>query len=187
MARPARRRCCLSRVNAPPLAVRDPDAEPGMEGMSIMRIRYLALAPLVLVAACGTSADPAATLDTVRMVEQAEVEAIAADDLDGVMRNYADDAVLVSPNSAPAEGAAAIRAAFQQMLADPSLEVELAPGPGWAAASGELAVTTATMRFTSTEPGAEAPTTMTVANQTTWRKADGAPWQIVSDYNAALP
>jgi len=152
-----------------------------------MRIRYLALAPLVLLAACGTGADPDATLDTVRLVEQAEIEAIRSDDLDGVMRNYAEDAVLVSPNSAPAEGAAAIRAAFQAMLADPSLKVELTPGPGWAAASGEMAVTTATLRFTSTEDGADAPTTMTIANQTTWRKADGAPWQIVSDYNAALP
>jgi uncharacterized protein (TIGR02246 family) len=152
-----------------------------------MRIRCLALAPLVLVAACGTSADPAATLDTVRLVEQAEIEAIRSDDLDGVLRNYAEDAVLVSPNSAPAAGAAAIRTAFEQMLADPSLEIELTPGPGWAAASGEMAVTTATMRFTSTEEGADAPTTLTVANQTTWRKADGAPWQIVADYNAAVP
>ena len=83
-----------------------------------MRIRYLALAPLVLLAACGTSADPEATLDTVRLVEQAEIEAIRSDDLDGVMRNYAEDAVLVSPNAAPAEGAAAIRAAFETMLAD---------------------------------------------------------------------
>jgi ketosteroid isomerase-like protein len=158
-----------------------------MEGISMMRIRYLGLAPLVLLAACGTGADPDATLDTVRMVEQAEIEAIRSDDLDGVLRNYAEHAVLVSPNAAPAEGAAAIRAAFETMLADPSLAVELTPGPGWAAASGELAVTTATMRFTSTEQGADAPTTINVANQTVWRKADGAPWQIVSDYNAALP
>ena len=149
--------------------------------------RYLMLAPMALLAACGTGGDPEATLDTVRLTEQAEVEAIASDDLDGVMRNYADDAVLVSPNAAPAKGAAAIRAAFEAMLADESLAVELTPGPGWAAASGELAVTTATIRFTSTEEGADAPTTMTVANQTTWRKADGAPWQIVADYNAALP
>jgi uncharacterized protein (TIGR02246 family) len=149
--------------------------------------RFLALAPLALLAACGTGADPEATLDTVRLTEQAEVEAIAADDLDGVMRNYADDAVLVSPNSAPAKGSAAIRAAFETMLADPSLAFELTPGPGWAAASGDLAVTTSTIRFTFTEAGADAPTTATVANQTTWRKADGAPWQIVADYNAAVP
>jgi len=149
--------------------------------------RYLTLAPLVLLAACGTSADPGATLDTVRMTEQAEVEAIASDDIDGVMRVYAEDAVLVSPNAAPAKGATAIRAAFTEMLADPSLAVELTPGPGWAATSGDLAVTTATLRFASTPEGADAPTTMTVANTTTWRKANGAPWQIVADYNAAVP
>lgn len=144
-------------------------------------------APLALLAACGTDVDPEDTLQTVRLTEKAELDAIAADDLDGVMRNYEDDAVLVSPNSAPAEGAAAIRAAFEAMLADPSLTLEHTPGPGWAAASGDLAVTTATIRFTTSDEETGAPTTLLVANQTTWRRASGATWKIVADYNAALP
>lgn len=149
--------------------------------------RYLAAVPLVLLAACGTNVDPEDTLQTVRLTEKSELDAIAADDLDGVMRKYEDEAVLVSPNGAPAVGAAAIRAAFEAMLADPSLQVELEPGPAWAAASGDLAVTTATIRFTTSDEETGAPTTLSVANQTTWRRASGATWKIVADYNAALP
>lgn len=147
----------------------------------------LAAAPLVLLAACGTGADPEDTLRTVRLTEKAELDAIAAHDLDGVMRHYEDDAVLVSPNGAPAQGTAAIRVAFEAMLADPGLSLELSPGPGWAASSGDLAVTTATIRFTTGDGEAGAPTTLSVANQTTWRRASGATWKIVADHNAALP
>lgn len=149
--------------------------------------RYWVALPLALLAACGTGVDPEDTLQTVRLTEKAEFDAIAADDLDGIMRNYEDDAVLVSPNGAPSEGAAAIRAAFAEMLADPSLKVELTPGPGWAASSGDLAVTTATLRFIRNDEETGAPSTLSVANQTTWRRASGAAWKIVADYNAALP
>jgi len=149
--------------------------------------RYLAIAPLVLLGACGTGADPDDVLQTVRLVEQAELDAIAADDVNGVVRNYNENAVLVAPGSAPATGTAAIRSAFEGMLADPNLAVELTPGPGWAATSGDLAVTTATLRMTTTDQASGQKVSQSMSNQTVWQKADGAPWQIVADYNAALP
>lgn len=152
-----------------------------------MRSPYLALAPLALLAACGQSADPAAVLDTVRATEQAQLEAIAANDLRGAVRVYADDALMVAPGSAPAVGLDAIETAFEGLLADPNLKLEITPGPAWAAGSGELAVTTFTARFTTTDPASGQPVTVPVGNQTVWRKAEGAPWQIVSDQNVALP
>lgn len=152
-----------------------------------MRSPLLALAPLALLCACGQSADPAATLDTVRATERAQLEAIAAKDLRGAVRVYADDAVMVSPGRAPASGAAAIGAAFEGLLADPNLALEIVPGTAWAAGSGDLAVTTFTANFTATDPASGRPVTVPVANQTVWRKAEGAPWKIVSDHNVALP
>lgn len=152
-----------------------------------MRSPLLALAPLALLAACGQSADPEATLDTVRATEQAQLEAIAAKDLRGAVRVYEDDAVMVTPGGAPVSGAAAIGTAFEGLLADPNLKLEVTPGPGWAAGSGDLAVTTFTARFTATDPASGQPVTVPVANQTVWRKAEGAPWKIVSDQNVALP
>lgn len=146
--------------------------------------RYLMLMPAALLAACGV--DPNDTLATVRLTEKSEMDAIAADDLDGLMRKYQDDAVLVSPNGASAVGIAAIRAAFAEVLADPGLKMELQPGPAWAAESGDLAVTTATIRFTTSEEATGA-AAMTVANQTTWRRDSGATWKIVANHNTALP
>ena len=141
----------------------------------------------LLLAACGSAADPDAVLESVRATEQAQLQAIAAKDLRGAVRNYADGAVLVTPGQAPATGGEAIAAAFDAMLADPNLKLDVTPGPGWVSEGGDMAVTTSTARYSATEPGSDKPVEMTVSNQTVWRKPTGKPWQIVSDYNAELP
>ena len=151
------------------------------------RIPYLALAPVVLLAACGSAEDPDTVLESVRATEQAQLEAIAGKDLRGAVRNYDDAAILVTPGKAPASGGEAIAAAFDDMLDDPNLKVEVTPGPAWASENGDMAVTTATARYTTTEPGSDKPVELTVSNQTVWRKPTGKPWKIVSDYNVALP
>lgn len=152
----------------------------------MMRAPILALVPLALLAACG-SADPDAVLDTVHATEQAQIEAMASKDLRGAVRVYADDAVMVAPGSAPASGAAAIGTVFEGLLKDPNLAIKIAPGPAWASSSGDMAVTTFTGEFTTTDAASGEPVTVPVGNQTVWRKVDGTPWQIVSDYNVALP
>jgi uncharacterized protein (TIGR02246 family) len=154
----------------------------------MMRAAILTSVPLALMlAACGSSANPESVLETVRATEQAQLQAIASKDLRGAVRNYADDAVLVSPGQFPATGGEAIAAAFDGMLSDPNLAIEVTPGPGWVAASGDFAVTTSSARYTSTEPGTDNPVEQTITNQTVWRKPTGKPWQIVSDYNVELP
>ena len=154
----------------------------------LKRAAILTAVPLALMlAACGSSADPESVLETVRATEQAQLQAIASKDLRGAVRNYADDAVLVTPGQAPATGGEAIAAAFDGMLTDPNLKIAATPGPGWAAESGDFAVTTSTARYTSTEPGTDNPVEQTISNQTVWRKPTGKPWQIVSDYNVELP
>ena len=147
--------------------------------------RTLALAALPLLSACG-SADPGAVLEPIRATEQAQLQAIASKDLRGATRNYAENATFVAPGAAPAAGIAAIENAFKPLLADPNFKLEITPGEGWAAESGELAVTTFTGRLTTSDAGGQ-PVTVPIANQTLWHRADGIGWQIVSDYNAALP
>jgi ketosteroid isomerase-like protein len=150
-------------------------------------IRILALAPLALLAGCGSSADPDAVLETVRATEQAQLQALGSKDLRGAVRNYAEDAVVVTPGRAPAANGEAIAAAFDELLDDPNFRIEVTPGPGWASESGDLAVTTATGRITTTDAASGEPVTMPIANQTVWRKPTGKPWTIVSEYNVALP
>ena len=151
-----------------------------------MHIRYLGLAPLALLAACGSSADPAETLETVRATEQAQLEAIGTKDLRGAIRNYQADAVVVLPSGA-ATGAAAIEGAFESLLADANLSLDVTPQSGWAAESGDLAVTTSTGQLTTSgEAGGDA-VTIPIDSQTVWRRTAGQPWQIVSEYIVERP
>jgi ketosteroid isomerase-like protein len=151
------------------------------------RASLLALAPIALLAACGSSADPDAVLEAVHATEQSQLQAIASKDLRGAVRNYRDDAILVAPGNPPATTGEAIAAVFDEMLKDPNFKVDIEPGPGWVAESGEMAVTTFTGTMTSTDPDSGEPVTVTIGNQTVWNKPTGKPWQIVSDYNVALP
>lgn len=148
--------------------------------------RTLALAALPLLAACG-AADPQELLDVVRATEHTHLQAIAAKDLRGATRNYAEDAVLIAPGGAEVSGIAAVEVAYKPLLADANLKLDVTPGAAWAAESGELAVTTFTGTLTTTDAASGQPVTVPIANQTVWRRADGIGWQIVSDHTTPLP
>jgi ketosteroid isomerase-like protein len=154
--------------------------------MTMAFARTLALAALPLLAACG-SADADEVLATVRATEQAQLEAVAAKDLRGTVRNYDPAAAVLAPGDASVSGAAAIEGAYTRLLADPNFKIVMKPGGGWAAESGELAVTTATGTVTTTDAASGEPVTVPIANQTVWRREDGVGWKIVSEYNAPLP
>ena len=151
-------------------------------------IRSMGLAALPLLAACGAAPVPGDVLDTVRMTEQAQIEALQAKDVAGVVRVYANDAALVAPGAAPVSGVAAIRSAVTQLLADPNFKAEYKQGRGWAAASGDLAVTTGTGAITATDSATGKPATTGFKYQTVWHKGDtlaDSGWKIVSDYDVA--
>ncbi len=151
------------------------------------RISTLALMPLALLAACGPSADVDDVTETLRLTEVAQLEAVAAKDVDGVMKLYEDDAVVVVPDTAPVSGAPAIRSWFEKMVADPNLTIETKPGSSWIASAGDLAVTTYSARFTHTDPTTGERRTVPMNNQTVWTKETGSSWKIASDYNVVLP
>lgn len=150
------------------------------------RAPFLAVAPIALLAACGSSADPEAVLETVRATEQAQIQAMTTRDLRGAVRNYADGAILVTPGRPAAADGEAIAATLDALLSDPNFKLEMTPASGWAAESGELAVTTATGRVTTTDAGSGEAATVPVSNQTVWRRNTGEPWRIVSEYNVTL-
>lgn len=147
-----------------------------------MIARYLMIAPLALLGACGS--EPEAVLETVRMTEQTMLQAVASDDVDGIMRNFEDQAAVAGLGGSAGAGKAAIRAAFEQLLAEPGATVELTPELAWAAESGELAVTTATMRYTHRVRGDLHIERM--RNQTVWRRDDGVGWKIASFHLAPI-
>jgi ketosteroid isomerase-like protein len=150
-----------------------------------VRAPILTLALIPLLAACG-SADPDEVLEAVRATEQSQMQAIAADDLRGAIRNYEAGASVLVPGGSPVTGAPAIEAEFGRLLGDANFAIAMEAGPGWASESGELAVTTATGTVTTT--GADgAAVTVPISNQTIWRREDGVGWKIASEHNAPLP
>jgi ketosteroid isomerase-like protein len=149
-----------------------------------MDMRYIALAPFALLAACAVEkTDPQAALDEVRKTEQAQIAAIQAKNLDGAVGVYDANATLIAPGGGPTTGAAAIRGTFQALLADPNLKIDFKQGPGWA--SGDLAVTTATGSLTTTDAKTHLPATTEMDVQTVWHKDAKSEWKIVSDFDVA--
>jgi len=150
-------------------------------------ITCLALAPLAFLAACGPSVDADDVSETLRLTEQAHLDAIAAEDVDGIMKLYEEDAVVMVPGEGPVSGTSAIRAYFERMVADPNLTIQTTPGASWTGAAGDLAVTTYTASFTHSDPESGERRTVPMNNQTVWTKDTGSSWKIASDYNLALP
>lgn len=144
------------------------------------------LAPVVLLAGCGNSADPDTVIETIRATEQSQLQSIESRDLVGVARLYADDATLVRPDGSALEGGVAIVEEYDRLVADPNFALEIEPQEGWASTADDLAVVTSHVDFTTTDPETGEPTTMPLNSQTVWTRQPGGTWQIVSAYNVAV-
>lgn len=142
-----------------------------------------ALLAATMLAGCGGGADPAAVVETIRHTEQSQIDAIAAKDLVGIARLYADDAVLVRPDGSRLEGGAAIADAYGDLIEDPNFAITTQPVGGWASAAEDLAVVTSNVDFTTSDAGGE-PVTLEMISQTVWTRASGSTWKIVSALNA---
>ena len=150
-----------------------------------MRTSILAaLAATTMLAACGSSADPEAVIETVRTTEQAQLQAMKSDDLVGIARLYADDAVLVQPDGTQLVGGAAIADAYADLVGDPEFSIEVTPAGGWASEGSDLAVLASDVAITTSHAETGEPTTQNLASQTVWTRESGGTWMIRSVINA---
>jgi len=159
-----------------------------------MRVSLLlALAPLALAAACTRvdapqpADDKDAALLAIHMVEEGQMKAFDADDVAGAIAPYGDDSVFIASGMPLASGMAAIRPAFEEMLADPNAKLVMSPQSSRVSASGDLAVTTASYDFTHSDPATGEPVTEHGMNQTVWSKQADGSWKNVSDFNVSVP
>ena len=150
-----------------------------------MRIAVLAtLTATTLLAACSGGADPEEVIATIRATEQAQLDAIASDDLVGIARLYADDAVLVRPDGTRLVGGAAIADGYGDLIADPAFHIEVSPANGWAAASEDVAALASNVDITTTDSETGEPVTEQMISQTVWTRQSGGTWMIRSAINA---
>lgn len=147
------------------------------------KLTLAALAPALLLTACGGGGDPEETIAAIRHNETAQLQSIESGDLVGIARLYDDNAVLVRPDGTTLDGGAAIANAYGDLLEDPNFALSSEPVDGWASASDDLAVVTSSVDFTVTDPETGEAVTMPLISQTVWERAPGASWKIVSAYN----
>ena len=133
---------------------------------------------LMLIACASTAVTPAADVNaTIRANTDAFDSAMRAGNVDGFMALYADDAVLMPPNSAAFNGAAQIRRFWGGLLATGKTDVDLIPED--VITSGELAVERG--HYELTVPFKDSGKYIVV-----WRQRNGK-WQIIDDiFNSNL-
>lgn len=153
----------------------------------MMKKLYIAaLAPMAMLAGCGGGADPDEVVATIRQTEQSQLQSIESDDLVGIARLYADNAVLVRPDGSVLEGAVAIVEEYGDLLEDPNYALEIEPLDGWASAADDLAVVNSRVDFTTTDPDTGEVITLPLNSQTVWTRDTGSTWKIVSAYNVPV-
>jgi uncharacterized protein (TIGR02246 family) len=110
-------------------------------------------------------------------------KAIAAKDLDKCLSFYADDAVLFAPNAFAAVGKDAIRAAWKQMLAAPSVQITFPSTTIDVARSGDLAVQRGPFQAVNTDAKGKS-TTENGRFVIVWQKQADGTWKVLADTNA---
>lgn len=154
-----------------------------------MRNRFLGAVAMagmasMVLAGCGGGADPAAVVDAVRATEQSQLQSLAAKDLTGIVRLYADDATLVRPDGSVLVGATAIVDDYAQLIADPNFSITVEPTAGWGSASDDLAVLASNVDFTTSDPATGQPTTLPMSSKSVWTRETGGTWKIVAAINS---
>ncbi len=105
----------------------------------------------------------------------------AAKDQDKIVAHYADDAILIVPESPSTSGKEAIRAALKHMVADPTVSLKFQPTKVEVAKSGDLAYTQGTYTLTLTDPQSKQLINDHGSYVTTYRKQSDGTWKAVVD------
>lgn len=141
--------------------------------------------PTVLDPPAKEAPDPAEAEASIKEAQAARIAALNQRDVDGAVSVYAPDATLVVPNATPLTDPASIRANYASLLGDEDLTMTLTPIRTWVSAGADFAVTTA--RITLRRKSADDPVAIDSRSQSVWQRQANGTWQIVSEYNVALP
>ena len=155
-----------------------------------MRVfHWVSLLAAALTISCGTPAPPvvdkSAEEKTIRELEMRWSDAAAQKDLDAIMAFYAPEGAAVWPDAPAAHGAAAIRAAWVELLKTPGLALHFTPERIDVANAGDIAVD-----FGSVESEFDGPQgrVKDVAKYlVVWQKLNGT-WKVLYDsFNSNRP
>ena len=155
-----------------------------MSRMHRVLLFSLACALTVTVTAAGVKAgSPAADEQAIRAANAQWSRAAGAKDLEGTLSFYADDAVLLWPNSPPAVGKQAVRAAWSEEFKDPAYSLSWRIDQVVISRSGDLAYSRGSYDFTYALAGhavREHGKYLVV-----WKKQSNGAWRVVVDVSNA--
>lgn len=135
------------------------------------------------LAACDPANSPALRQDAdqIEAADDAQVAAIAAEDIDGVVAPYAPDAILRIPGAPQVEGVDAMRSHYEGLFNDPNGALSIARENTIVASAGDYGVTEGTFSVTYTNGATNLPETQTGNYLMVWRRQDDGSWKIIRD------
>jgi uncharacterized protein (TIGR02246 family) len=160
----------------------------GEIGLGLKPVFGGCLALLLLASACNQQkpADTrAADESTIRELEAQWSRTAAANDLEGSVSYYSDDASILPPNAPIASGKQAIRAVWASVLG-PGVSVSWQVSKLEVSRSGDLAYVTCAYQFTQKDPQGK-PVTDHGKTVEVWKKQADGKWKTVVDiFNSDL-
>ena len=154
------------------------------------RLIFCACAAAMLFAsACGQQAPPdtrGADANALRDLDAAWSKTASANDVDGTMSYYTDDATLLPPNAPAATGKPAIRSTWTAILV-PGNAVSWQADKVEVAHSSDLGYTIGTYQATFKDPQGK-PIADRGKYEEVWKKQADGKWKVVADmYSSDLP
>jgi uncharacterized protein (TIGR02246 family) len=144
---------------------------------------------MVLVSGCNQQTQPdtrAADESAVKDADAQWSKTAGANDLDGTLAYYTDDASLLPPNAPIATGKQAIRAVWAAMLT-PDATVSWHVTKADAARSGELAYVEGVYQITAKNPKGKSQEDKGKLVEV-WKKQSDGKWKVVTDiFNSDIP
>jgi ketosteroid isomerase-like protein len=106
-------------------------------------------------------------------------------DTEGIVARYADEAVMMAPNSAPANGREAIREVVKQYVADGNFAFSFEPNAVDAAKSGDYGYVQGSYTLTTTDVAAKKPVTDSGTYLRIYRKQLNGGWKVSYEMRAS--
>ncbi len=154
--------------------------------------RYRTVLMLTLASFCcaGCQKEPTDTraLDerAIREADGATLKAAQANDVNGAVANYADDASWLPPNSPLVHGKAAIRAEWAKLIGNPGFTIDWQINKLEVARAGDLAYTIYTYKMAFDGANGKLITDQG-KDMAVWKKQSDGTWKMVADtFNSDL-
>jgi uncharacterized protein (TIGR02246 family) len=137
-------------------------------------------------AAAGAS-DPDAVKKAIQADEKTWNEQFKANDTEGLVGHYADDAFFVAPGVKAADGATAIRKVYADASSDKNFAISFASDKIDVAGSGDLAYARGHFSEKYTDPKSGKVINDSGSYVTVYKKQQDGSWKAVEDFAAADP